>query len=159
MTRIMCSGTYHSKGMGLMTRNLFLTVCCLKDKSIFPMQKTEIKVFPAGLGGQGQLILFQTSFRASLILPDPAFAYVLSVGSTALLCSCGSSCAQQPFHRDASSPFALCPLCIKCCSSAGLRSFLWQCSTRREICARCCLCLMSVVRSREKLFSTSFLIF
>lgn len=61
-----------------MTRNLFLTVCCLKDKSIFPMQKTEIKVFPAGLGGQGQLILFQTSFRASLILPDPAFAYVLS---------------------------------------------------------------------------------
>lgn len=36
-----------------MTKNLFLTVCGLKDKSTFPIQNTEIKVFPAGLAGQG----------------------------------------------------------------------------------------------------------
>lgn len=38
VTRIMCSGACHSEGMGLMTRNLFLTVYGLKDKSRFPMQ-------------------------------------------------------------------------------------------------------------------------
>lgn len=59
----MCSGTCHNEGIGLMTRNLFLTVCGFKDKSTFPMQNSEIKVFPAGLAGQGQLIPFQTSFR------------------------------------------------------------------------------------------------
>lgn len=36
-----------------MTKNLFLTVCGLKDKSTIPIQNTEIKVFPAGLAGQG----------------------------------------------------------------------------------------------------------
>lgn len=129
MTRIMCSGACHREGMGWMTRNLFLTGCGLKDKSTFPMQNTEIKVFPAGFAGQGQPIPFQTSFRT------------IQFGAARhRLCMCppcglhSSPVWLQDELCDASSPSTLCPLCIKCSSSAGLRDFLWQFSTGGDLC-------------------------